>query len=116
MARTVRFHHPCVIELYNSVTVLTTNCAGCVAITGNYLATWCDIDFLQAAFSNDGKGNRDSDTKPQYSLEDFKHIVKTLHLPIAQPTKEQNRELVALLLLFGWLVIGSVVYWCVHKY
>lgn len=80
---------------------------------GNYLATWCDNDFLQAAFSNDGKGNRDSDTDPQFSLEDFKHIVNALHLPAAKPTKEQNREFVALLLLFGWLLVGSAVYWYV---
>jgi hypothetical protein len=78
---------------------------------GNCLATWCDEDFLESAFSNDGKGNMDSDINPQFSLDDFKHIVQVLHLPYSNVSKEQNREVVALLLLVGWLFIGSTVYW-----
>jgi voltage-gated potassium channel len=48
--------------------------------------------------------------KPEFTVGDFKHIVKELHLPYKQKNKQQKRASVAGVLLFLWILAGWIFY------
>lgn len=81
---------------------------------------WVDDEWMEQIVRNDGRSYGDGiyweggctlrAEAAAFTLNDFKHIAKELHLPFKQQNKDQNRAIFAGLVLILWIIFGTAFY------